>query len=130
MEPIINPWVIYVLGVVDSLRSLFYFAIITMIIVAGFTFFIMLADEFKTIQEHRKKAVKYAIRYIIVLLTFVMLVILIPTRNTVIGMIVANSITYNNIDSAVKTGKKIKDEVKKDVLDIIQAITKEEKEKK
>jgi len=129
MEPIINPWVIYILGVVDSLHTFIDIAMITMVIVAVVMFFMMFIDEFETIGKHWQKTLKYVIRYIILFLTFVILMIFIPTKNTIIGMIVANNITHNNIDSAVKTGKKIKDEVKKDVIDIIQAITKEEERK-
>ena len=37
-------------------------------------------------------------------------------------MIVAKNVTYQNVEKAIEAGKDVKDELKKDMLDIIEAI--------
>ena len=52
----------------------------------------------------------------------IILSIFLPTRNTLIAMIVAQNITSNNVSKALQVGKDFKGELKKDVIDIINSI--------
>ena len=53
---------------------------------------------------------------------FLVLSIVTPSKNTLIGMIVVQNITENNIKKAVVTGRDLKDEIKKDIIDILQGL--------
>jgi hypothetical protein len=124
MEPIISPWLIYLIGMVDGLHVLFIASflvlgilLIIMLIITGFAY-LEDDDDLKNISKKSRFLIP-------VFITVFCLSIVVPTKNTVIGMIVAQQITPDNVKAAINAGKDFKDEVKKDVLDIILAITNE-----
>lgn len=126
MEPIISPLLIYLLEIVNNINVSFcIFSIIFGII---FVFFVIFYIIF-TIEKYEPnlKIIKKFTWIIYVFILSLILNIFIPSRNTVIGMIVAKQITPDNIKSAAKVGKDLKDEIKKDVLEIILAVTEKNK---
>jgi len=76
-------------------------------------------DEYEEL-ESSKKLAKISTPLFILFLT---LAIFIPSRNTLIGMYVTKHITTNNIKKGLEIGKVAKEEIKKDVIDLINAIT-------
>jgi len=77
-------------------------------------------------EEERKKMIKF-LKVSFFALPLLVFSILFPSENTLVKMIVAQNITPNNIEAVVKEGVKLKEGIKKDVLDIIMAIKEEKK---
>jgi hypothetical protein len=73
-------------------------------------------------REETKTARMVLQRFLLLCIVSIPFVVFVPTKETVIGMIVAQNITPHNVERAVKAGKDVKDELKKDVLEIIKAI--------
>jgi len=124
MTPIISPWFIYLLSIVNLIKTFFIlFAIIAGIgMAAGFFSWSLCAtgnDEYEEL-ESSKKLAKISTPLFILFLT---LAIFIPSRNTLIGIYVTKHITTNNIKKGLEIGRVAKEEIKKDVIDLINAIT-------
>ncbi|HDL90264.1 MAG TPA: hypothetical protein ENG14_05115 [Thermodesulforhabdus norvegica] len=125
MEPIINPWFIYLLGIIPpvsfTLQTWFCIAAAGRLIYEVWYSTTRVGydkDTARAIEVSWKRLVRILNVVIIIgLLSF-----MIPNRGTLIGMYVAGSITTNNISSCIKAGKPVKDEIKRDVMDIIDAI--------
>ena len=119
MEPIVSPWFIYAIGVsdglIDALGLIFgilsvFFAIIT---IAKSITMSESGDGFEI-----KNVIGYPLAIVVMWAAFALL----PNRNTLIGMAVAQNVTK---DRVVKTGKVIyaaKDDLKKDIIDIVTAL--------
>ena len=130
MEPIVSPWFVYLLGVVDGIGF----------VAAALAFTGLLASIGLTVavvgmrcEEDEEVAKIEPLRKGVIVLTvfFSLLAIFVPSRNTLIAMYVAKNITPDNVATAVETGKAVKDELKRDVLDLIEALKADEaKEKK
>ena len=90
-EPIISPWVFYLLSVVDNMRDALLIAafIMCILIIFGLAW----TDGFT---EH-VKAFKMIVAAFIVSLTFL---IFVPTSDVIIKMMIAQHITANNIEKA------------------------------
>jgi ABC-type sulfate transport system permease component len=129
MEPIISPWLIYLLGFIENLIITFTGGVIILglglIILVFFKVLGTMDDDedlLNVVNKFRWAKWLFGI--------FLFLAIITPSRNTIIGMMVAQQITPKNIESAIKTGKDFKNEIKKDVIDIIQSVTKEKPQEK
>lgn len=102
MEPIINPWVFYLIDVVDSLKNVLWcvggiFFCTLIVYFIGY----MSLDDYRGDDEKRKeKCVKYATVSIGVLILVGVLQIAIPSKNTMYQMLAARYITTDNIGSA------------------------------
>ena len=121
MEPIISPWLIYLLGFSENLGIIVSLLAFIFGAGAGIVFLVGLfgaKDNDKDLMNvHRR------FRYIKWLfVVFLVLSIVTPSKNTLIGMIVVQNITENNIKKAVVTGRDLKDEIKKDIIDILQGL--------
>ncbi|KKN78301.1 hypothetical protein LCGC14_0351600 [marine sediment metagenome] len=138
MEHIVNPWFIYLLSVVNNFGVLLttgavlsgtgYLVYIIIYVIYG----LLKAedcggnndfDNFLKNWSGKGKASIY------LFLLFIILAVVCPNKNTIIAMYVADKVTYDTAGEALKSGKAFKDELKKDVIDIIESITKQ-KEKK
>ena len=126
-DPIISPWFIYFLGIADGLKGF----LIGGAVVTGIILFIgavvMIANrEFGKDDNDYKtgRAIVERLRWIFP--TLLLLAILVPSKGTLIGMVVAKNVTYQNVEKAIKAGKSVKDVLKKDMLDIIDSIRGEE----
>ena len=71
----------------------------------------------------------YARRILYISAFLLILGILIPTKNTLIAMLIARSVTEERLCSAVNAGVKVKDELKKDLLEIL-TVLKDDQQKK
>jgi len=133
MEPIISPWLVYLLGVIEEMKGCAIFA--TVICGIGMIPWLVVKCSISNIpsadrDSRDEHALKTASRFNFVLPVFIIclfLVITLPSRNTIIAMIVAKNITPHNIERVVKTGRDFKDEIKTDLIDILQSIDKKEK---
>jgi hypothetical protein len=120
MEPIISPWFIYLLDVSLSLSVVLGVAsiigVITLIVVA-----INAGEE----QEERPAWFKKGCWIVIVV---VAVFVVIPSRSAIIGMLIAQKATPDNIKTLILAGKDFKNEIKGDIMEMIEA-SKEEKKK-
>jgi len=142
MEPLISPWLIYLIGTINSL----YGWAITLSIIFGIVsiIFLFISAVFSSTDDgpltntdeediaKSKKYLKFFRKYGFITIFFIILSIIVPERNVVIGMIVAQNITKENLKSLSSTAVDAKNSIKEDVIDIVDVIMKrvEEKEKK
>ena len=143
MEPIISPWFIYGLSVVGALRGIgLAISVISGIILTitwvGWLWSISELDDYREKENNQK--ITYWQKYVDVyknlrnkttplFIIAVFLAMCVPSRNTLIGMVVTNHITYDRLNSMVDAGKSVKDEVKNDIIELIEALKGDDKEK-
>ena len=124
MEPIISPWLIYFLGISEAFSVVCcIFSVVLGIFILIFT--AMAAVEYHDYGADNKDYIKYRKvinKFIAPFVITLSLVIFVPSKNTIIGMIVAKNITKDNIAEAIRIGKSMKDEVKSDLADVIRMI--------
>lgn len=108
MDPIISPWLIYLISVINSIR-IFAFILglsfsIPLLIYFVSDFFNYInedilfpyqLDQYEKIKEKNAKQIK---KYFILCLTFILIGLLIPSKETLITMLIANVITPDNIN--------------------------------
>lgn len=104
MEPIVNPWLIYFASIVEQLRT--FFNAITYIVVAidiiiAIGAFIESDDAIAVFYNRKEKKIKPFIKLLIVLsIICPLLVIFIPSKETIIAMYIANMVTPDNLNIA------------------------------
>lgn len=129
MEPIISPWLIYLLGIIEQLQG--FLTIMAVFSGIGFFFYIIFAIAYGIeMGDGAEKAKKSTTFFVWLFPILILLSIITPNRNTLIGMIVSQHVTHHTIQKTVETGKAIKEEIKKDILDIIDQVTKKQSDQK
>ncbi len=104
MEPIVNPWLIYFASIVEQLRT--FFNAITFIVVAIDIIIVMGAfvesdDAIAVFYNREEKKIKPFIKLLIALTIICpLLVIFIPSKETIIAMYIANMVTPDNLNIA------------------------------
>ncbi len=98
MEPIINPWVFYLMDIVDSWELIFEFmGVLGCLLFVGF----FIAEKVKEYCEYAQSEIEMlkSIRKFLMKLSIPLLIlgILLPTSSTIYKMIVAKNVTPNNI---------------------------------
>ena len=108
MDPVISPWLIYLISVINSIR-IFAFILglvfsIPLLIYFVSDFFNYInedilfpyqLDEYEELKKRNSKQIK---KYFILCLTFILVGLLIPSKETLITMLIANVITPDNIN--------------------------------
>ena len=128
MEPIVSPWFIYLLSVADGLIVFFSIGLfIGLASLVGFHIWYNCEFDYSWVKDEKKavgKRILRMVRRICIPFSIIslLIVLFLPGRNTIIGMYVADHITPNNVKKALVVGKDFKEEVKKDILDLIEAI--------
>ena len=108
MDPIVNPWLIYLISVINSIR-IFAFILglvfsIPLLIYFVSDFFnyinedILFPYQLDEYEELKKRNAKQIKKYFILCLTFILVGLLIPSKETLITMLIANVITPDNIN--------------------------------
>ena len=108
MDPIVNPWLIYLISVINSIRI---FAFILGLVFSIPLLIYFVSDFFNYINENilfpyqldeyeelKKRNAKQIKKYFILCLTFILIGLLIPSKETLITMLIANVITPDNIN--------------------------------
>ena len=114
MEPVINPWLFYLIDIADCLKGCsLFFGVIIAIVLLGFGS--LFADEAYN-KEEEKSAKKMMKTGIAVLVIGVVLFIILPTSETVIKMAIAKNVTYDTVDAA----KDVVVQVYNDILALFQ----------
>lgn len=104
MEPIVNPWLIYFASIVEQLRTFFnaitYIVVVLDIIIVMGTF-VESDDAIAVFYNREKKKIKPFIKLLIALTIICpLLVIFIPSKETIIAMYIANMVTPDNLNIA------------------------------
>ena len=106
MEPIINPSLFYWAEVFDAIHKIGLFALwigIAGIIIMGVSFAIELEYQDKSVINFYKK---FFLILIIIIVICSLIVIFIPTKETIYAMGISKVITPNNIDAITEKGEK------------------------
>jgi hypothetical protein len=121
MEPIISPWLIYFVGLVNPLGSA---CAISGIIVLLMSIAALVGNADETVKpSDREFFGKWGNRLLPVSLILCLLAIFVPDKQTVLQMIAASYITPDNLAIAADGVVSIKNEVKDDILDIIHTVS-------
>lgn len=104
MEPIVNPWLIYFASIVEQLRTFFnvitYIVVVLDIIIVMGTF-VESDDAIAVFYNREEKKIRPFIKLLIVLsIICPLLVIFIPSKETIIAMYIANMVTSDNLNIA------------------------------
>lgn len=104
MEPIVNPWLIYFASIVEQLRTFFdtitYIVVVLDIIIVMGTF-VESDDAIAVFYNREEKKIKPFIKLLIALTIICpLLVIFIPSKETIIAMYIANMVTPDNLNIA------------------------------
>ena len=106
MKPIINPWLFYIVDVIDNFKSACFILILIIVIAFGAIVLIEVgeaADELELDEVKVIKTLKRMVAVVVLLITFNMLL---PSKKTCYQMMIASQITDNNIQKAEDTIKK------------------------
>ncbi len=126
MTPIISPWFIYLLSVVNPIKYVFtVFAVLAgIVLLMGIVGWFICDTEKEEFGENWLRLWKKII--IITTPVFIlslMLSIFLPSRNTLIEIYVTKHITMNNIKKGIEASKAARDEIKRDIIELINAVT-------
>lgn len=127
MEPIINPWLIYLASVVDNIS----FTSVMFSLLFGAAFFTIVIIYLVTKVEdgdcrESKILGLWSIRSGIAALIALLFATFTPSQSTMITMIAANAITPNAIEAAAEAGKDVVDYIVKTVEDLIDGTDEDE----
>lgn len=93
MKPIISPWLIYALSLVDPL--IITLAVVTMLAI---TALIIVYTDNDVYYKRSSKGVKAT--WVVFIIISTLLAIFIPSKNTLIAMYIANHVTPDNLSNA------------------------------
>lgn len=114
MEPVINPWLFYLIELADGLKLVFGglgFAIGVVIILMG-----QIESDCTYEENVKKKCRKNKKIGLAVLLVGCFVCVLIPSSDTLIKMVIAKNVTYDTVDAA----KDVVVQVYNDILALFQ----------
>lgn len=119
MEPIVNPWLIYLASIVENLRTFFgtiSFIVLVLDVIIIMGIFIEGDDAIDVFYNQEEKKIK-SISKLLIALSIIcpLLSVFIPTKETIIAMYIANIITPDNLNIANEIFKNNL----KDYIDII-----------
>lgn len=127
--PIISPWIFYIIDVLSRLRWVFFLIPCVIMAIIGIKYFYYHSDEFcekcrekyyqtpnihpseaykkamNDVDDGKKKALASLKKGCIASLIIILFTSLIPSQETMYKMLVANYVTYENIDTATNAIK-------------------------
>lgn len=102
MNPIISPLTIYLINLMDPLHAVFIGACIVFLVLGILTGIDYLDNKDSGIEKYQKQAQKAlgrTRRMAVICVLCMLLAVFVPSKNTIIEMIVAQNITVNNINA-------------------------------
>lgn len=124
MEPVVSPWFIYWLGMIDSIGgvfrvSLFLGILSTVIYHIGHTMTIGYESDHKLWVEGWGK--KRYLGYVLLAIGLPCAIFM-PTKDTVLKMYVASYVTPDNLNIVKGASYNLKEQIKSDVIEILEAV--------
>ena len=116
-DPVVSPWLVYLITRVDNVIG-----VASLLAIVGFigwiaTNGIILEGKLSTDESRGTFWMRQMARIWFIALP---LTILTPSKSDLIAMIVALKITPNAISAVVDAGKRLKDEIKADVIELLR----------
>lgn len=125
MEHIVSPWFIYLINIADSVNMLLGFiSVSTMIAVFIYLFGVCLNSGLGQKEELEEWKQGWSpVKPVLWLFPVLMiLTVAMPTKRVLIEMYIADKITTTTISKAIENGGKLRETIKKDILDILEKI--------
>lgn len=135
MNPIVNPWMFYFINVTNSILGFsLFFCILSGVILIVLSFMIYYCYDYENscggivskenvkdrgLAEIKRKIIKWIKIISTIFVVTLFLSIFTPSKDTLYKMIIASYITEDNVMKTLSLGKDFKNEIKKDILDII-----------
>lgn len=127
MNPIINPWLIYLINVLSGLKNIFIIAVVAAILVGivNVIFFsIVIGDPYydKDNEKTQNKILnikKCFKKSVVGLIISALLVVITPSKDTMYTMLALDNLTTDNIQAIGKTGKDVIDYVSDQIDKIV-----------
>lgn len=120
-EAIISPWFFYWVDVIGNAKT---FAIVLTIFLslASFISFCVYMENIIGDQKSKTKALKYLYIFAPGAILTLFFVMFIPSSDALYKMMIAKSVTPQALSSFIKDGKLVKDELKKDIIEVIKTV--------
>jgi hypothetical protein len=102
MNPIISPLTIYLINLMDPLHAVFIGACIVFLVLGilnGIDYLDNKDSSTEKYQKQAQKALGRTRRMAVICVLCMLLAVFVPSKNTIIEMIVAQNITINNINA-------------------------------
>jgi len=123
--PVINPVLFYLIGVCGNVLTISVIGLITFGLAAFMLgiYLIFMDKDYDGEYKYNKKLFKISLIFAII---FAILSSFVPSSKTVTKMIIAKNVTYERLEKIPEVTNDIRGAIKKDVIDIINAINKKE----
>ena len=96
--PIINPWFIYLANIANTLMIIGLFMVVSALVIALITWLINL--DILCSEEERKEYKKRMKKCFITCVIGLLITTFVPSEKTIYSMIIADFITYENVETA------------------------------
>ena len=143
-ESIVSPWFVYLLFNIDSFITVL---VIPCVILGGAVLVYYIGGivnaaaitgsheaekgQMQKSADNWRKVWKEHIRYLIpIFISALLLATLIPNKDTLIAIYIADQLTWKKVEKTVEITNDIKNSLKKDAIDIIEMVTKNKTEPK
>ncbi len=100
MKPIINPWLFYIVDVIDNFKSACFILILIIVIAFGAIFLIEIGEAADELELDEVKVIKTLKRMVVVVVLLITFNMLLPSKKTCYQMMIASQVTDNNIKKA------------------------------
>ena len=100
MKPIINPWLFYIVDVIDNFKSACFILILIIVIAFGAIFLIEIGEAADELELDEVKVIKTLKRMVVVVVLLITFNMLLPSKKTCYQMMISSQITDNNIQKA------------------------------
>lgn len=127
MNPIINPWLIYLINVLSGLKNIFIVAVVVAIFVgigSVICFLIVIDNSYYDEDDEKDQnkilnIIKCFKKSIVGLIISALLVVIAPSKDTMYTMLALDNLTTDNIQAIGKTGKDVIDYVSDQIDKIV-----------
>lgn len=123
-QHIISPWTVYLIGMSNNMVIISTITLVMGLLITILIGGIYLVCDDEEVCANIRKAFKKT-HIATILITCTIVCVFVPDKTTWIQMIVANNLTYANINKSISAGISVKDSIKKDIIEILTAINKE-----
>ena len=118
-HPVISPWIIYLISVLGNLGIVVATLTIVMGVATVASLIIFFSEnDIEDFKEHWKIFAGMITAFIFITI----IAILIPSRNEMYAMVVANEITYERVNKILGSGKDLRQQLLEDASFVIQQL--------
>ena len=100
MKPIINPWLFYLVDVIDNFKSACFILILIIVIAFGAIVLIEIGEAADELELDEVKVIKTLKKMVVVVVLLIAFNMLLPSKKTCYQMMIASQVTDNNIQKA------------------------------